>query len=221
MGMRKPKERGEKPKEEKKKEEKKFEKKPVKKLIEGVRGLVRVAEVDLPGERKIPNALLRIKGVGQSLANAIPQAAGIDSNLMIGSLTEEQVAKLETVIKNPLEYGIPAHMLNRKKDPQLGYDRHIVSSELILTNKSDIDLMKKTRSYKGIRHELGLPVRGQRTRSSFRTGARVGVVKVTAKAAAKPTAGAAVAPAVAAKPGEKTPAAKSETKPTEKKEEKK
>src|SRR3990172_11922667 len=104
MGMRKPKERGEKPKEEKKKEEKKFEKKPVKKLIEGVRGLVRVAEVDLPGEKKIPNALLRIKGIGQSLANAIPQAAGIDSNLMIGSLSDEQIDELEAVIKDPLKY---------------------------------------------------------------------------------------------------------------------
>jgi small subunit ribosomal protein S13 len=228
MGMRKPKEsKAEQAakKDEKKKDEKKFVKR---KLIEGVRGLVRVAEVDLAGEKKIPNALLKIKGVGQSLANAIPQAAGLDSNLMIGTLTDEQVARLEEVIKNPIKHGIPFHMVNRRRDPQSGENRHVVSSELALTLKSDVDLMKKTRSYKGIRHELGQPVRGQRTRSSFRTGAMVGVAKGAARAAMKAVpaaaagapAGAPIAGAPAAKPAgpaTKTPAPAK----TEKKEEKK
>ena len=58
-----------------------------------------------------------------------------------------------------------------------GEDQHLVSSKLKFAVKSDIDFMRKIRSYKGIRHELGLPVRGQRTRTSFRGGKAVGVSK--------------------------------------------
>jgi len=153
--------------------------KPVKKkkLIEGVRGIVRVAEVDLAGEKKIRNALLRVKGIGKSLARGIPVSAGLDPELMIGTLTDEQLKKLEDVIRNPEKYGIPFHMLNRRFDPSTGEHKHLVASDLTLANKADIDFMRKIRSYKGIRHELGLPVRGQRTRSSFRKGVAVGVSK--------------------------------------------
>ena len=84
----------------------------------------------------------------------------------------------------------------------------MTSSELTFAVKSDIDSMKKMRCYKGIRHELGQPVRGQRTRSSFRTGGIVGVVKkkqVPGAAPVAPAAGAKpaatpTAPATAAKP---------------------
>jgi small subunit ribosomal protein S13 len=47
--------------------------------------------------------------------------------------------------------------------------------DLTMINREDFDLMKKMRSYKDIRHERGLRVRGQRTRSTGRTGAIVGV----------------------------------------------
>ncbi len=157
-------------------EEKKVEKKK-KKLIEGVRGIVRIAESDIMGERKMGIALIGIRGIGQSLSKAIPVAIGIDPNVMIGSLTDEQLQKLEDAVKNPIKYGIPYHMVNRQKDPVTGETMHLLSSELRFTIKSDIDNMRKMRSYKGIRHELGLPVRGQRTRASFRKGKRVGVVK--------------------------------------------
>ncbi|MHC1580348.1 MAG: 30S ribosomal protein S13, partial [Methanopyraceae archaeon] len=50
-------------------------------------------------------------------------------------------------------------------------------AELEMTVKQDIDRLKKIRAYRGIRHELGLPVRGQRTKSSFRRGKTVGVKK--------------------------------------------
>ena len=163
-------------KETKKKEVKVPEKKKAK-VIEGVRGIVRVAEADIRGERKVGIALLRVKGVGQSLARAIPIAVGIDPHVMIGSLEDEQLKKLEDAVKNPIKYGIPYHMVNRRRDPQTGEDIHLVSSELRFTVKSDIDSLKKIRAYRGIRHELGLPSRGQRTRASFRKGKRVGVMK--------------------------------------------
>ncbi len=68
-------------------------------------------------------------------------------------------------------------MFNRKFDPQTGEHKHLIGSELKLAVKFNIDSMRKIRSYKGVRHELGLPVRGQRTRSSFRKGVIVGVIK--------------------------------------------
>ncbi len=84
-------------------------------------------------------------------------------------------------MRNPGNYNIPSHMFNRRSDPQTGENKHLIGSELRFAIKSDVDLLRKTRSYKGIRHELGLPVRGQRTRSSFRKGAIVGVIKKKAE----------------------------------------
>lgn len=133
---------------------------------------------------------------------------------MIGSLSDEQLKKLEDVMKNPGSYGIPYHMLNRRGDPQTGQNKHLISSELNFAIKSDIDAMKKMRSYKGIRHELGLPVRGQRTRSSFRTGGIVGVVKKKQVPGAAPTAPGGAAPAKAEVKTEAKAEAKPEAKET-------
>jgi len=150
--------------------------KPIKK-IEGVRMIVRFAEADLYGAKKIANALLRVRGVGQTLAKAIVDVSGVNPNQMVGKLSDEELKKLEDITRNPLEHGIPAYMVNRQKDPETGENMHKLSSELLFAKKSDIDAMKKMQCYKGVRHQAGLPVRGQRTRSSFRTGAKVGVVK--------------------------------------------
>ncbi|MBU5575302.1 MAG: 30S ribosomal protein S13 [Candidatus Aenigmatarchaeota archaeon] len=147
------------------------------KVIEGVRGIVHIAETDLDGTKKVSHALLKIKGISHALARAIPYFAGINHNELLGKLSDEQLEKLEDVILNPVKYGIPSHLLNRRSDPFTGEVKHLVASELTITTKSDIDFMKKIRCYKGIRHELGLPVRGQRTRSSFRKGILVGVTK--------------------------------------------
>jgi small subunit ribosomal protein S13 len=66
-------------------------------------------------------------------------------------------------------------MLNRRRDPLTGDDKHLTGVDLMLAVADDINIMKKTHSYKGIRHDRGLRVRGQRTRSTGRTGATVGV----------------------------------------------
>lgn len=202
--MRKPKPEEHKESQKAKDKEKKPEKK--RREIEGVRGVVRLAEVNLEGTKKIKNAILGIKGIGKSLANGVVIASGLDPQAMIGSFSDEQLHKLEDVMKNPSKYGIPYHMLNRRLDPSDGTNKHLISSELSFANKGDIDFMKKIRCYKGIRHELGLPVRGQRTRSSFRTGMIVGVTKGKQKPGAPVTptaaAGAPGTPTPAAKPGE-------------------
>jgi len=243
MGARKPKPEEKEKKAEETKKEKVKEKKPEKKkIIEGVRGVVRLAEMNLDGTKKVRNAVIGIKGIGKSLANSIVMVSGIDPNVLLGSLTDEQIQKLEDAIKNPSKYGVPFHMLNRRIDPSTGESKHLVSSELSLAIRSDIDFMKKIRCYKGIRHELGLPVRGQRTKSSFRTGMIVGVTKAKLKpgavapaapgaAAPTPTGGAKPGAPVAGKPAAPAPATTTGAKPTtpapaapvktEKKEEKK
>ena len=79
-----------------------------------------------------------------------------------------QANQLDEIIKEPAKFGIPSWLFNRKKDPEDNTDKHLVGSTLTFVQDNDIKMMKKMKSYKGIRHSLGLPVRGQRTRSNFR-----------------------------------------------------
>jgi len=68
-------------------------------------------------------------------------------------------------------------MLNHRKDIETGEDIHLIGSEIGLRLRDEINIMKKIRSYKGIRHERGLTVRGQRTRGNNRKGLTLGVSK--------------------------------------------
>ena len=140
--------------------------------------IVRVAKVDIDGNKNLIQALTKIKGVGTSLSSAICNLYNIDKNTKIGLLPEDQVKKLEQAIENPLKAGIPLFMINKKKDVISGKDLHIITSDLKLGTEFDIKRLKKIKSYKGLRHALGQPVRGQRTRGHFRQkGKSVGVIK--------------------------------------------
>ena len=141
------------------------------------RHIVRVTDTDIDGTLKVGYALTKIKGVSISLANAVLKKAGINPEIRLGLLSEEQVKKIEDVLLNPAKYGIPSWLLNRRKDLETGKDWHLLSSDLVLRTKMDIDLMKKIKSWKGYRHAYGLKVRGQRTRTTGRTGKTVGVSK--------------------------------------------
>ena len=141
------------------------------------RHIVRVTDTDIDGSLKVGYALTKIKGVNISLANAILKKAGVNPEIRLGLLSEEQVKKIEDVLLNPAKYGIPSWLLNRRKDLETGKDLHLLSSDLVLRTKMDIDLMKKIKSWKGYRHAYGLKVRGQRTRTTGRTGKTVGVSK--------------------------------------------
>jgi len=191
-----------------KSKDKKMPEKKIVKSIEGVRGMVRLANMNLDGTKKVRNAIMGINGIGQSLSGSIVTVSGVDPNVMLGTLTDEQVGKLEDAMRNPSKYGIPSHMLNRRSDPATGEDKHLISSDLSFNVRGDIDFMKKIRCYKGIRHELGQPVRGQRTRSTFRTGVQMGVSKVKAKPGAAPAPAAGAAPAAKPAAGAAAPAAK-------------
>ncbi len=132
------------------------------------RHLVRVANTDLDGRKQLKQALLKIKGVGFMLANAICEVSGFDKRMKAGNLTDQQASKLTEVINSPLSHKIPNWLLNRKKDPETGEDKHIITGDLDFIQSNDVKMMKKTKSYKGLRHQWGLPVRGQKTKSNFR-----------------------------------------------------
>lgn len=141
--------------------------------------LVRIAQVDLPGEKSIKIALRKIKGVGFNLAVAVCNVANIDSGKRVGDLTEEQINKLNEIITRPEEKGMPAWILNRRKDYETGEDRHLLLGTLDFVKDNTIKRLRKIKCYRGVRHSQGLPVRGQRTKSNFRKhkGKVVGVAR--------------------------------------------
>ena len=63
---------------------------------------------------------------------------------------------------------VPSFLKNRQNDFDGGKDKHLVGADLKLRKEFDIKRLRKIRSYRGIRHAVGLPVRGQRTKSNFR-----------------------------------------------------
>ncbi len=137
--------------------------------------LVRISRKDIDGNKTIEHALTDIKGVGVSLSRSMCLTLGLDLNAKIGYIADEDVLKIEEILENPLENGIPSWMLNRREDYETGDNVHLIESDLDMTLRDDLNRMKKTRSYKGRRHEVGLPVRGQRTKSTFRHSSTVGV----------------------------------------------
>jgi len=129
---------------------------------------VRIANTDLDGNKSIQLALTKIKGISFMLSNAILNSARVEKTKKAGYLSDEHVSRIDEIIKEPSKFGIPSWLFNRKRDPEDNTDRHLVGSTLTFMQDNDIKMMKKMKSYKGIRHILGLPVRGQRTRSNFR-----------------------------------------------------
>lgn len=146
--------------------------------------LVRIANTDLKGEEPLYKGLTKIKGVGFIFANAVATAAGIKKKQKIGELTAEEIKKLSLVIKDPLKAGIPEWAFNRRKDPESGDNIHLTGADLEFAKENDIKLMKKIKSYKGVRHIQGLPVRGQKTKSNFRKN-KGNVLGVKRKSGAK------------------------------------
>lgn len=135
---------------------------------------------DVQGTLKTSYALAEIKGISQSLANAILKKASIKPDVRVGFLTEGDIAKIEEIIRDPGKYGLPAWLFNRRKDEETGKDMHLISADLVLRTKLDIDHAKELRSWRGYRHAYGLKVRGQRTKTTGRAGKALGVKKKAA-----------------------------------------
>lgn len=126
--------------------------------------MARIAGVDLPKNKRAEIGLTYIYGIGRTSAQKILTAAGIDFNKRIGELTDEEIAKIRSIITS--DYKVEGAL----------------RSEVQMNIKRLMDIG----CYRGIRHRKGLPVRGQRTRTNSRTrkGKRktvAGKKKATAK----------------------------------------
>jgi len=108
--------------------------------------MLRLAGVDLPEQKRIEVALRYVYGVGPRIASLILEQAGIDKNIRAGKLKGEEVAKLQKIL-----------------------DGYKVEGDLRKEIRENIGRLKRIGSYRGHRHIVGLPSRGQRTRTNART----------------------------------------------------
>lgn len=109
--------------------------------------MARIAGVDLPREKRVEIALTYIYGIGLSRSKEILKNTGVDPDKRVKDLTEEEIAKIRDYIEK----------------------NYKVEGELRREVAMNIKRLIEIGCYRGIRHKLGLPVRGQRTRSNART----------------------------------------------------
>ena len=108
---------------------------------------IRIVGVDLPQNKRGEIALTYIFGIGRSAARSILEKAGVDVNIKVQDWTDAQAAKVREVISS--DYKVEGDL----------------RSEIQLNIKRLMDIG----CYRGIRHRLGLPVRGQSTKNNART----------------------------------------------------
>ncbi len=109
--------------------------------------MARIAGVDLPREKRVEIGLTYIFGIGRSKSNEILTAAGINPDTRIRDLTDDEISKLRETIDK--EYKVEGDLRR----------------EIALNIKRLIEIG----SYRGRRHRMGLPVRGQRSKTNART----------------------------------------------------
>ena len=138
--------------------------------------IVRLANTDIDGKKQVMHGLTQIKGIGRRLAIILTDKAGVDRTLKMGNLSEKQLTSITEALGSLVD-NTPGWMLNHRKDYDSGEDIHLISGDIELKLRDDINKLKMIRSYRGVRHELGLPSRGQRTRANSRRGLAMGVSK--------------------------------------------
>ncbi|HLC54880.1 MAG TPA: 30S ribosomal protein S13 [Candidatus Nanoarchaeia archaeon] len=143
--------------------------------------LVRILGQDISGNKSIYAGLTYIKGISWSISNAVCLKLGIDRHIRVSELNKEQIATIEKAVS---KIDVPDYMKNRRYDPETGESKHLLANDLDIAKEFDIKRLKKMKSYRGLRHAFGLPVRGQRTRSHFKRkkGIKAGIKKNDKKA---------------------------------------
>jgi len=109
--------------------------------------MARIAGVDLPREKRVEIGLTYIYGIGRTTSNKILAETGVDPNVRVKDLSEDQVAKIRDYIENNIH----------------------VEGDLRREVMMDIKRLKDIGCYRGVRHRKGLPVRGQSTKQNART----------------------------------------------------
>lgn len=110
--------------------------------------MARLAGINIPDEKRLEVALTYVHGVGNTTSKKILNIVAMDGNLRVKNLTEADLAKLQSAI-------------NDMQIPVEGELRRIV--------RQNIRRLTDIKSYRGTRHKLGLPARGQSTKRNSRT----------------------------------------------------
>ena len=148
------------------------------------RYIVRVANTDLDGTRPVTLALTGVRGIGLRLSEVACRLSNVSGSALLGDLPEPTVDGLEAKLTS-LNTNVPRWMVNHPTEPFAGESPHYIGADLETRRRDDVNVMRMVRSYRGVRHERGQKVRGQRTRSNGRTGMAAGVLKKAAKEAAQ------------------------------------
>jgi small subunit ribosomal protein S13 len=143
---------------------------------EDIKYFVRIGTTDLDGTKSVRVALTGIKGAGRHTSTVIARMAKVNEYAQLGRLPDEDVNRLRAAVE-AYSGNVPVWMTNRPKDVYTGESKHLFGPDVAMAKDDDINMMRKIRCYKGIRHETGQKVRGQRTKSTGRTGSTVGVSK--------------------------------------------
>mgnify|MGYP001121164389 CR=1 FL=1 len=149
-------------------------------MADDFKHIVRIASTNLEGNKRVEFALMQIIGVGKKISTLLTEYVGLNRSRKIGNLSDKEIESLDNALST-IDTWAPSWILNRQKDYYTGTNRHLIGPELELTLREDVNLLRKIRSYRGIRHEKSLSVRGQRTRSNKRLGLAVGVSRKKVK----------------------------------------
>jgi small subunit ribosomal protein S13 len=107
----------------------------------------RVIGIDIPDNKRLEISLMYIYGIGRRLSNEICAKLGLDPNMRAHNLNEDDIAKINAMLTS----------------------QYIVEGDLRRQIQNNIKRLISIHCYRGMRHRLGLPVRGQRTRTNSRT----------------------------------------------------
>lgn len=107
----------------------------------------RIIGVDIPSNKRLEISLTYLYGIGRSASKEIIEKLGLDPDLRAGKLSEEDISRLNSILQT----------------------QYVVEGDLRRQVQNNIKRLQSIHSYRGLRHRLGLPVRGQRTRTNSRT----------------------------------------------------
>ncbi|QSG01910.1 30S ribosomal protein S13 [Natranaeroarchaeum sulfidigenes] len=141
---------------------------------EDLRYFVRIGQTDLDGTKSVERSLIEMNGIGRRTARIIADKAGVDRQATFGRLDDDEIDAVVDVVDEYAEE-VPDWLTNRQRDFFSGETSHKVGNDLNMKRRHDINRMKMISSYKGVRHNRGQKVRGQRTKSTGRTEGTIGV----------------------------------------------
>ena len=139
-----------------------------------IRYFVRIGQTDLDGTKSVERSLSGMAGIGRRSARLIAQKAGVDRTATLGRLDEDDIDRIIDLVEN-YDDEVPDWLTNRRREFYSGETTHETGNDLGMSRRHDINRMQMIRSYRGVRHQRGQKVRGQRTRSTGRSEGTVGV----------------------------------------------